>query len=325
MSDRFDTARSTTMKHSILSKLSFPRPARYSVPCMVCATALVALYVFGQSAFGRPASLDPRAAAQDKDKAELKPMSDSQREMIELFGKVETRLHEIDRLLSDAGAGDTSALKQVGPSGIDELLKRSKEQGEQAIQDIDKILELAQKMQQEQQSSSGQGQGKPKPGQGQGQGQPQQQGQQDGQNPLDGQGSTTTQREQTPSTPDQPGGQEPKDKDGKGGKDGTKPKGENDKGEDGKGDSKKDGDKPKGDGSPKDPSASKSDAKNQPSGPPPGSGRGAASSTADGKERWGDLPVHARDVFRNEGGRDMPVQYRDWIDAYYRRLNKKGP
>jgi len=31
-----------------------------------------------------------------------------------------------------------------------------------------------------------------------------------------------------------------------------------------------------------------------------------------------------RDLFRREGdGTDLPPQYRDWIDAYYRRLNRK--
>jgi hypothetical protein len=37
-------------------------------------------------------------------------------------------------------------------------------------------------------------------------------------------------------------------------------------------------------------------------------------------DRWGDLPIQAREVFRNEGSSDLPPQYRDWIDAYYVRL-----
>lgn len=40
-------------------------------------------------------------------------------------------------------------------------------------------------------------------------------------------------------------------------------------------------------------------------------------------ERWGDLPVHVRDVFRAEGGGDMPPRYRDWIDAYYRKMHER--
>lgn len=44
--------------------------------------------------------------------------------------------------------------------------------------------------------------------------------------------------------------------------------------------------------------------------------------TADPADRWGDLPLHVREVFRVEGASDIPPRYRDWIDAYYRRLNK---
>jgi len=43
----------------------------------------------------------------------------------------------------------------------------------------------------------------------------------------------------------------------------------------------------------------------------------------DGKGQWGNLPVHVRDLFRAEGGRDLPPRYRDWIDSYYRRLNER--
>jgi len=27
-------------------------------------------------------------------------------------------------------------------------------------------------------------------------------------------------------------------------------------------------------------------------------------------------------VFRSQGGANLPVRYREWIDAYYRRLNE---
>ena len=39
---------------------------------------------------------------------------------------------------------------------------------------------------------------------------------------------------------------------------------------------------------------------------------------------WGNLPIHLQDIFRAEGGGDLPAQYRDWIDAYYRRLNDRA-
>ena len=41
-------------------------------------------------------------------------------------------------------------------------------------------------------------------------------------------------------------------------------------------------------------------------------------------EVWGNLPIHLRYIFRAEGGQDMPAQYRDWIDNYYRRLNDRS-
>lgn len=250
------------------------------------------------------------AGAQDKPTESLAPVNDQQREMIELFGKVETRLREIDRLLSDAGAGDVRALEAVGPAGIDDLLKQSKSSGEQALQDIDKILELARQMGQQQSSGSGSGD-KSQPGGGQ----QQDPGEGDGSGtPLDKQGGNTSPRESTPSTPEQ-GGQDPKDKPG-----GSKPDGEK-----GGASSQKDGDKPKEDGSPKGTKASPADPKNRESGAPPSGAQSGAATPSAAKDRWGDLPVHARDVFRNEGGRDMPAQYRDWIDGYYRRLNKKVP
>ncbi|MFO1009221.1 MAG: hypothetical protein U1F29_04080 [Planctomycetota bacterium] len=56
---------------------------------------------------------------------------------------------------------------------------------------------------------------------------------------------------------------------------------------------------------------------------PPNDPTGAAHGTTSNLDRWGDLPEHARDVFRMQGGGDLPPRYRDWIDAYYKRLNKK--
>src|SRR5262245_55551791 len=41
----------------------------------------------------------------------------------------------------------------------------------------------------------------------------------------------------------------------------------------------------------------------------------------DDAERWGMLPERVRLVFQNQITDDLPIQYRDWIDAYYRRLN----
>jgi hypothetical protein len=69
--------------------------------------------------------------------------ADDHAEMEKLIGQVEVRLREIDRLLSDAGANDTSALSKVGPSGLAELLLKSRDNTQGVVHDIDRILELA--------------------------------------------------------------------------------------------------------------------------------------------------------------------------------------
>ena len=108
-------------------------------------------------------------------------------EMLRLFGQVERRMREIDRLLYDASAG--RAPGKIEESGIDKLLKRGRESSQQVLDDIDKILELAmqraQEQQQQQQQSNNGGQGG-------------QQGKQ-GQSPLDQQrGDSPSGSERTP-------------------------------------------------------------------------------------------------------------------------------
>lgn len=73
---------------------------------------------------------------------------------------------------------------------------------------------------------------------------------------------------------------------------------------------------------PKDGKESKEDPTQRQGGAPP---KSATERTAAGndRDRWGDLPIQVRDVFRSEGGGDLPPQYRDWIDAYYKRLNQR--
>ena len=118
-----------------------------------------------------------------------------------------------------------------------------------------------------------------------------------GENPLDRAGSDTQSREATPkspettsSTPREAG--QPKDADPQA-------------------------------GTPKSPRASTAPPHQMPGARPTPSATEVAEASANPAERWGDLPQHARDVFQSAGGADMPARYRDWIDAYYRRLNKK--
>jgi len=49
---------------------------------------------------------------------------------------------------------------------------------------------------------------------------------------------------------------------------------------------------------------------------------GPAVNPTDDAERWGMLPARVQQIFRNQITDDLPVQYRDWIDSYYRRMNR---
>lgn len=59
-------------------------------------------------------------------------------------------------------------------------------------------------------------------------------------------------------------------------------------------------------------------------GPPHEPERGEAVPPGSDADEWGMLPAKVQEIFRNEGAGEVPVQYRDWIDAYYRRLNRGG-
>jgi hypothetical protein len=214
-----------------------------------------------------------------------------QSEMRELFAKVERRLIEIDRLLSDAGAGDAPLPSGSKKAGIDELLRTSQTRQREVLESIDRILELARENAGRSSSSGNGNSGDPQSG---------------GQSPLDKRGDQENEREATPSAPQPNAKPESQDQGG------SKPKPD------------KPQKQPNGGDDPRDPRASPSkNAQNKPGAAPPGQPTEGPSKADAGKDRWGDLPVKVRDVFRTEGGSDMPVQYREWIDSYYRRLNKK--
>ncbi|MDP6538187.1 MAG: hypothetical protein QF903_06215 [Planctomycetota bacterium] len=75
------------------------------------------------------------------------------------------------------------------------------------------------------------------------------------------------------------------------------------------------------DGQPDDPRAADDPERTNIAGADPRSSATDEASAIGAADRWGDLPVHVRDLFRYEGGHGMPPEYRDWIDSYYRRLN----
>jgi hypothetical protein len=212
-----------------------------------------------------------------KPEKELPPLptaTSQQQKMIELFHAVENKLHEIDSILYDAGAGGSTKGK-LEDAGIDRLLQQASERGKEAQAGIDQILELARQQQKKSSSSSSSG------------GEPQQSS---GESPLD------KQRNQRPSQKDKkPGGEAPRPEDQQ-----QEPQGANQKPESNK-DSKDD---------------------QQRTGVAPPKGPTEHNPRVDDRERWGDLPIQVRDVFRVEGGGDLPPRYREWIDAYYRRMNQ---
>ncbi len=228
--------------------------------------------------------------------------SNPRQELEELFKKVEKRLVRMSELLGQAGAGDTEALKGLGGSGIDELIRAAERppagaggagigalieatqgHGRELLQEIDRVLEIAREQsqqQQQQQSSSG--------------GNSQQPPQAGGQQPQQGQSPENSQQMQGERAP-RPGGeqeqQQPEPQPGE------------------------------------DPRSNRDDPSTTPQeqgGPPPGAEQGLPSGAEDGGQ-WGDLPVHVRKVFRNGVGADVPPQYRDWIDAYHKKLSTRAP
>jgi hypothetical protein len=205
--------------------------------------------------------------------------------MLQLIHQVERRLMEIDQMLYRAGSGEAPVSRDVD-SGLKQLLQATRDQSRAVRSDMDEILSLAQ--QQSNSSSSSSSSSSSGSSSGRSSGDPQQ-----GQRPGE-QG----QKDRTQSAPP-PGQQTPRD-----------------------GDQER-GQQPSDPGSqPRSPDGSENPGRNRPGAPGEDSAK-AARQQPDDADRWGDLPVHVRDLFRAQGGADLPPRYRDWIDSYYRRLNRR--
>lgn len=252
--------------------------------------------------------------------------TDPHEEMERLFGEVERKLIRVNRLLEEAsvggkrGAAAANGMKSTVKS-IDELLRESEESGRASVAAIDRILELASQPHDESSGSSsktgglcqsagsgksggsqsGQAPGsKPKSGAGQNGKQPGGEQSGDAPSPLDRQGTATSQREATPQGPGEgqrePGADKP----------GSDPH-----------DANAQGQQPKGN------RATQTPGRLRPGETPPGAATETVGVAPSGQERWGELPETTREIFRMQGGGDMPPRYREWIDAYYKRLNQK--
>lgn len=209
-------------------------------------------------------------------------------ELRRLFAQVERSLRQIDDMLFEAGAGDP--LEDDADSGLAKLLEKTLVESRLTVERMDRILDVAQQMSSQQQgqgSSSGQGQPQGSGGSSEGQsqrGQAPRQGQEGGEENPDP--SRDLGNSQNP-------GQQPEGQGENQGQDQGQP---NDGGEGGGTDQQ------------------------QGSAGAPGSAERAAPGT--GANPWGDLPPRVQQIFRTQGGEDMPPAYRGWIDAYHRRLGQ---
>lgn len=248
--------------------------------------------------FALVAFLAPNAFVQDtQDEPEppglnpLRPVAESnpQEEMQKLFVEVERRLRAIDAMLIDASAGDTAKLAELEGSGIEELIREASPSA--TATGVSGVLRASQ------------GQGKrvlsgidriieiaeQNGGQCSSSGSGSEGQSPEGDSPVDKQGEQRTDKSKSPEGPKE-GGEKPKP----------------------------------GEGEPKGSEESNDPADTKPAQDTPGSDVEAAPVVVQDREHWGDLPVHHRDIFRAEGGKKLPAQYRDWIDSYYRRLNARA-
>lgn len=235
---------------------------------------------------------------------------DLQRQMIELFGEVEAHLGQVDELLYEASGADPFG----DGSGLATWIDGAESNGRSAVEKIDRLLELADQMEQQQsQSQSGgqsqqqgqnqqqqQGQqGQQSSGQQQSGSQGQQQGQQQSSAEGRNRGSGRSSNERTPEGPDSAGARnEPAE--GQAG-----------------GDQPGEGSRPDGDGDNEGRGANET-----------GSGEQDRSRQRSDDPRafgnWGELPPRTQEIFTNTASDDMPPQYRDWIDSYYRRVARSN-
>ena len=250
-----------------------------------------------------PKPQEKEAKKEDKTLRELDPFggggpaggAPGEDEMKELFIKVDKRLQRVTELLFEASTGDGSRSSEVGAAGIDELIREAENASGASASGIAQILEATRSQSEAAKSEidrileiAAQNASSSSSGQGSGPPTPQSGMPQQGETPS---GSKREEKGEKP----EPGEGQPKPEEGKDGKDGEEPKGgeEQEGSEDGPG-------------------------KKQPK------GETGDASNATGNEEWGDLPVHLRKTFQNGVSDDVPPRYRDWVDSYYKRLNRRS-
>jgi len=209
-------------------------------------------------------------------------------ELRRLFAQVERSLRQIDDMLFEAGAGDP--LEDEVDSGLAKLLEKTLVESRLTVERMDRILDVAQQMSSQQQSQGGSS----------GQGQPQGSG---------GSSEGQSQRGQAPRQ-GQEGGEENPDPSrdlGNSQNPGEQPEGEGEN-------------QGQNQGQPTD--GSEGGGTDQQQGSPAEAGGSQRAAPGTGANPWGDLPPRVQQIFRTQGGEDMPPAYRGWIDAYHRRLGQ---
>lgn len=87
-------------------------------------------------------TLGPHASAQEPTLPEaVRPVNDLHEEMFALIREIERKLGRIDVELADASAGE-APLEAVGDSGIEKLLRSSREKMEEVVESIDRVFEI---------------------------------------------------------------------------------------------------------------------------------------------------------------------------------------
>lgn len=308
--NKLPALRSTNAPHGSdrLARTNIWRVGRWATLALIAAPLAHAL---------GPVPPDPRSATQEPSPQEqeeeptpleqiennLGQRDPKQQEMIDLFGEVERNLLAIDDVLFEAAAAEDDL--ELMESGLSELFLTSRKRSQDVAEGIDRILELAQEMQNQQQNSSSSS-GEQSQDQ---QNQQGQQGQQQQGSPLDGRGQES-QREQESSRREAGA---PESQPGSG-------SGQNQAEQPGQGEG---GEQPGQGSRPEDAGASDEEGGNQ-------EGQGAVEGAlGSGSERgaagqWGELPPRVQEIFSNQVSDDLPLEYRDFIESYWLRLQREG-
>lgn len=222
--------------------------------------------------------------------------NDQQAELLELFKEVERSLQEIDDFLFEAAAAEEDL--SIRESGLAELLDETDRASADTVDAIDRILEIAKDLSQQQNQQQNQQQ--------QQQQQNQQQSEQDQQGDQNSPLNRPRSEQQQQNGEGQPEGPQP---DLEGNSPQNRPD-QNDGQSEGEGEGEQE--QPGGDQSSEDAGQNQEgeaglDATER---------AGAAASFGE----WGELPPKVQEIFSNQRGESLPVEYRGWIDNYYRRL-----